>query len=583
MTVGSPPKVSEGGLLMPGFSADGFRQLVYVPNEHQLVVIAPQRGDKTTLKMLGGMWRRKKPRGWVWRFSEQNLKKLLENVPFNVLDSRIEQVIEEENKHLEIIRRTKQAALVNQETWLRVPGLKTNEERLLRNYQKLGIQFGVTAKYAYLNSDEMGLGKTVISLSVALWKKHREGAMRCLIIAPASVKYNWKEEIELWTDEPYTVIEGSAKQRTELWEQETFFTITNPELIVRDASKTPSLQRPWDLIIIDEIHMIKSWWAQRSQEIKRLELTPNGLKIGLSGTPIDGRLEDLHSIFEFLTPHLFPRRSQFLARYAKKDFYGSIIGYEHVDEVRETIAPFFLRRLKKNVANELPDKVFKTVYVDLSTKERQFYKDLVKKKHEITEEAEPMTIVLRARQYCDAPGLLGERPQLGSKYKVASQVLKEMIDSGHKVLVFSMWEKMVQLLLAAFQETGWRCLSVTGATSQKDRPALARKFNEDPNIDLCVMDEAGSTGLNFQEASYVLHYDDNWAPAIMKQRTDRAHRLTTKHTVTVVNFVCRNTIEDRVRNKLTDKDHISADALGDDFNEVAAIRSMTEKDVFKLL
>jgi SNF2 family DNA or RNA helicase len=142
---------------------------------------------------------------------------------------------------------------------------------------------------------------------------------------------------------------------------------------------------------------------------------------------------------------------------------------------------------------------------------------------------------------------------------------------------------MVDKLYKQFEDHGWKCQRITGKVKKKDRPLIAKQFNEDPNIDICIMDEAGSTGLNFQEASYVLHYDDNWSPAIMKQRTDRAHRLTTKHTVTVVNFICKDTIEDHVRDVLKDKDALSASAIGDNADEISAIKTLGAKDILKYL
>jgi SNF2 family DNA or RNA helicase len=276
-------------------------------------------------------------------------------------------------------------------------------------------------------------------------------------------------------------------------------------------------------------------------------------------------------------------RGKFLDRYAVRNEWNSVVGYVNVDEVRDTIKPFFLRRLKKDVAKQLPEKIFKNVYVELSTEERKIYKAIKDQSHEITEESQAITVVLRARQFCNAPGLVDEYPEFGAKYEACMELLEEIISNGHKVLIFSMFEKMVEMLYVAFEKHGWKCMKITGDTKKKDRPAIARKFNEDPNIDICVMDEAGSTGLNFQEASYVLHYDDNWSPAIMKQRTDRAHRITTDHTVTVVNFICLNTIEDHVRETLKKKDSLSADAIGDDVNDVCAIKTLSGKEAMKLL
>jgi len=144
---------------------------------------------------------------------------------------------------------------------------------------------------------------------------------------------------------------------------------------------------------------------------------------------------------------------------------------------------------------------------------------------------------------------------------------------------------MVRILRECCDEKGWRYFTITGETPVDERAEIARRFNEETSVDLCVMDEAGSTGLNFQKATYVVHYDDNWSPAVMKQRTDRAHRLTTTQPVTIVNLVCCDTVEERrVRVILNKKDGVSAAALGDDFQDVAALGPpMTQKQLLQLL
>jgi len=460
--------------------------------------------------------------------------------------------------------------------WMQVSSVKDVE------YNDYVYDLEIDGEHNYIV--DMALGhNSVQSIGIAVWRKKFSKARRCLIVSPASVKYNWKEELELWTDESFVIIDGPPDKREALWDSDAYFVVVNPELIVRDFDDVVMLQEEFDLIIVDEIHMLKNWKSKRSKFMKKLKLSGEGLKIGLSGTPIDGRLEDLHSIFEFLVPNLFMTRGKFLDKYAIRNEFNSVIGYVKVEEIKKTIEPYFLRRLKKDVAKELPEKIFTNVYVDLSTDERTIYNAIRNQAHKITEEAEAITAVLRARQFCNAPGLVDEYPEFGAKYETCMALLEEIIDNGHKVLIFSMFEQMVDKLYVQFEKRGWKCMKITGKVKKKDRPLIARQFNEDPTIDICVMDEAGSTGLNFQEASYVLHYDDNWSPAIMKQRTDRAHRLTTKHVVTVVNFICKDTIEDHVRDVLKDKDLLSASAIGDNVDEVCAIKSLGAKRAIKLL
>jgi SNF2 family DNA or RNA helicase len=564
------------------FDAPGTRSLLYCPETNFLVVEGPF-ADKDNLKRMGGIWPGD-PKGWKWFFTIKNLEMLIDKIPFDFIDKSIHDLAEAEMKRIKSLEAIKEAALKDLPISLRIPGIKPKKEGIsLRNYQKLGVQFCSLVSHGFLLGDTMGLGKSVQAIGMALWRKKFNNAKRCLVIAPASLKYNWEEELEFWTNESFTIIDGTPSKREKQWENKDFITVVNPELIVRDFDDVAMLKEAFDIIIVDEIHMLKSWKSKRSKKVKELKTSSDGIRIGLSGTPIDGKLEDLHSIFEFLVPGLFTTRGKFLEKHAIRDEWNSIVGYMNVDEIRETIKPFFLRRLKEEVAKELPEKIFQNVYVNLSPAERKVYNAIKDRSHSITEESEAITAVLRARQFCDAPVLVDEYPEFGSKYESCMEMLEEVIGNGHKVLIFSMFEQMVDRLYVSFEKNGWKSLKVTGKTKKKDRPAIARQFNEDPTIDICVMDEAGSTGLNFQKASYVFHYDDNWSPAIMKQRTDRAHRITTEHTVNVINFVCLDTIEDHVRGILRDKDILSAAAIGDDVDQVSAIKSFSAKEAVKLL
>ena len=488
----------------------------------------------------------------------------------------IEESLKIQKDEIECVLKQLESMIFEDFVWMQVESIEKEK------YNDYVYDLEIDGEHNY-TADMVISHNSLQAIGIALWRKKTHGAKKCLVIAPASLKYNWKEEFEFWTNEEFTIVDGTPDKRDQQWNEGNFFTVVNPELIIRDFEDATFLQTAFDMIIVDEIHMFKNWKSKRSKFAKKLKIKDDGLRIGLSGTPIDGRLEDLHSIFEFLIPGLFTSRGKFLDRYAIRNEWNAVVGYLNVEEVRDTIKPFFLRRLKKDVAKQLPEKIFKNIYVELSPDERKIYNAIKDQSHEITEEALAITTVLRARQFCNAPVLVDEYPEFGSKFAACIEALEEIIANGHKVLIFSMFEQMVEKLYVEFENNGWKSLKITGRTSKKDRPAIARRFNEDENIDICVMNEAGSTGLNFQGASYVFHYDDNWSPAIMKQRTDRAHRITTDHTVTVINFICLNTIEDHVRETLKKKDDLSADAIGDDVNDVCAIKTLSGREALKLL
>jgi SNF2 family DNA or RNA helicase len=335
----------------------------------------------------------------------------------------------------------------------------------------------------------------------------------------------------------------------------------------------------WDLIVIDECHAIKNHASKRAKNVKGLK---GGFRMALSGTPMDGKLEDLHSIMEWVSPGLFEPRTRFLQKHAEFDFWGRVVRYKAIDEVRKRIEPFFLRRLKKDVLKDLPDKVYKNRYVMLPSKEIKTYRELADRGHAATQDAQAMTAIIRCKQYCDWPELIGET-QDGEKLKEFREVIEEVvIENGHKVLVFSQYATMCDVLRDVVTKMGLKHMYIWGETPKKERAAMQAKFNDDPNIHMMIGTEAMSTGLNFTAADYVINYDDAWSPAIMKQREDRCHRIGQRNVVTVINFICRDTIEERIRDVLMVKGAVSSKAMGDETDEQIVAR-LGVQDIAKLL
>lgn len=561
----------------------GERHLIYDDRDKLLIVQSPFL-DKDNLKKMGGNWHPKKPKGWAWRFNIDNYNKLTSFIDFDSIDENIP--IKKEMDRSKKIQICKNLADQDHPISLRIPGLKKRDKfgkkLSLYNYQKLGIQFCLLAEGGALVADSMGLGKSSEGIGTICFKYHQEKAKRILIIPPASLKYNWEQELNKWCEIDYTIINGTPEKRELQWEEKTPIKICNVELIIRDYSKVTELQKSWDLILIDEIHMIKNHKSKRTEYIKKLKTTKNGLKLGLSGTPIDGKLEDLHSIMEFLVPGLFPSKTRFLEKYAEKDFFGSIIGYKNIEEVNDIIWPYFIRRKKEDVLTSLPEKTYEDIFIELNKDEKKIYKDLISGNHEITEEDAVMTRILRARQYCDCPMIIGEKPYIGSKLAKCLEMVDEIVENGYKLIIFSMFEKMVKILLKELKKK-YECLYITGEVSPKERVEISDEFNSNPKINIVIMDEAGATGLNFQEANYVIHYEDPWSPALKEQRTDRAHRATTKHNVTALTLICKDTIEERVVKALESKAVVSASSLGDEKENFSNRISLSEKELIDLI
>jgi SNF2 family DNA or RNA helicase len=289
---------------------------------------------------------------------------------------------------------------------------------------------------------------------------------------------------------------------------------------------------------------------------------------------------------DWVAPGLLESKPRFLQKYAvfdPKSYEGrKITGYKNIEEVTTKISPYFIRRLKKDVLDDLPSKIYQNRIVVLSDAEKRVYKELAEAGHEATEDAQAMVCVLRCKQFCDHPELVGEHMK-GAKYEALREVLTEVVvENGHKALIFTQFKTMLNLIVPMLDDLGLKYLRIDGDTPKKERADMQNQFNADPTIDLMIGTEAMSTGLNFTGADIVINYDDNWAPAYMAQREDRAHRIGQKSVVTVVNFICKDTVEERIRGVLYSKNVVSKEALGDDIAD-AVLRRITPKEQAKLL
>lgn len=549
---------------------------------------------RSRAKKVGGTWFQA-TNSWkfavdpkVWEDTKVHFKGML-LVPRKFLNE-----IERIEAHQKVFLETKKLAEEDTPLDFSVDGISLEGKNPLFNYQKWGIHCGLQVGDGFLIGDQPGLGKSIQSLGIAIKRKIQGEINNCLIVCLASLKYNWTAEIEKFTKERALVIDGTAEERKKKWVAEGyFFKIVNYEILVRDmlvlsTTKTivdreeiayrKYMQKQFDMIVVDEIHAIKNHTAQRTQAVKQLVAK---YRVGLSGTPVDGRLEELHSIFEFLKPGLFESKSRFLEKHAVYDPFGSIIAYVQVQEVRDKINPYYLRRLKEKVLKDLPEKLYKDIYVDLAGPEFSLYRDIVKGAHEITEEEQAATRILRARQFLDFPELLDMRNK-SHKFLALRELLEELIDyNNEKVLIFTQYKQVLDMIL--FNLKGkYQVLQIHGEVDSKLRVDLVNQFNTDKKYPILIGTDAMSTGLNIGGASAVIHYDDNYSPAIMQQRNDRAHRATTRHNVTVYRFVCRGTIEENVRKKLGIKMELNNRVLDENCSEFG-VESLTNLELLKFL
>jgi len=587
-----------------------------VLDRHTMMIELSNIDDKETLKKIGAGWNPNIFR-WVLPLSIWNIEWLRDNLKQDYQYSSTIQDFIALRKDIEHdLEQTRQLILKNNDIPFRIKDFKINPYP----YQKLGICYGISHPSGIIIGDEPGLGKTCQAIGIASFLKSRNLIKNCLIITPASLKWNWPIEIDKFTNETYTVIDGkNPQERIERWSNDTFFHIANFELIVEDlfcsrsvnikASDTKKkmdqklkkiqtllakqeklkflVDRGWDCIIVDEAHYIKTHTSKRTKCVKALG-QKSRYRFALTGTPLDGCLEDIHSIVEFVDPSVFPPINYTLHRYAIMNQYipGKVDKYIRIDEFKERIKYCFIRRRTKEVLKDLPDIIPQDRFVELSQEERTIYDKLKTGKLSETtskDDINPMVLALRLKQFCDHPSLIGFTELESAKYKAFKETLEEIvINNGHKVLVFTQYTTMAEKLINILEELNLKYMYICGDTDKKERADMQAKFNDDKSIDVMLGTDAMSVGLNFTAADVVINYDDAWSPSVMSQRAKRCHRINQKNTVLVINYVCRNTIEERIRHVLLHKTEV-INSIADDSADEVILQKLSKKAVKELL
>lgn len=433
---------------------------------------------------------------------------------------------------------------------------------VMREYQKTGFQWLKTLHangFGGILADDMGLGKTlqVISFLKSEMKEQKttqvSGNRRTLIACPASLVYNWESEIERFAPELHTVvIAGGLEQRKELVVNSTEqdILITSYDLLKRDIENYEDVD--FFCEIIDEAQFIKNHTTQVAKAVK---LVHAGTRFALTGTPMENRLSELWSIFDYLMPGFLYSYKKF-----KEDFESPIVernDEEAIQKLRRFITPFVLRRLKKDVLTDLPDKIEEVVYAKMGEKQQEIYAANVQKMKMMLEKQtdaefkeskiQLLAELTKLRQICCNPSLLYENYEGGAaKVDMCMELVKNAIESGHKILIFSQFTSMLELLI---KEARWQKISyykLTGQTPKEERARLVEAFNHDDTSLFFISLKAGGTGLNLTSADIVIHFDPWWNLAAQNQATDRTHRIGQKNIVTVYKLIAKHTIEEKI-------------------------------------
>lgn len=435
-------------------------------------------------------------------------------------------------------------------------------ESVLREYQRDGFYWIKTLKengFGGILADDMGLGKTLQILAFLLSEKEQGKVgdeLRTLIVAPASLVYNWKKEVERFTPQlSVCVMAGTAHERKELIQNQTSNAdvwITSYDLLKRDIELYQDIVFANE--IIDEAQYIKN---QTTHAAKSVRLVNSSFRMALTGTPMENRLSELWSIFDYLMPGFLYSYTRF-----RSEIETPIVSDKDEDamtRLRAMIHPFILRRLKKDVLKELPEKQEEIVTVALSGEQKKLYQahsqrlkmfledqndeDFAQNKLQILAE------LTKLRQLCCGPELLLENYKgENAKLETCIELITQAIAGGHKILLFSQFTSMLDLIGDELKKAKIDYYRIDGSVKKEARIEMVEQFQNPQNqvSVFCISLKAGGTGLNLTAADIVIHYDPWWNKAAQNQATDRAHRIGQKHAINVYQLIAEETIEQKI-------------------------------------
>lgn len=449
-------------------------------------------------------------------------------------------------------------------------------------YQVDGIAFAAGAGRAIL-ADDMGLGKTIQGIGVAEFLRQNAGIRKVLVVCPASLKSQWRQEVQRFSDLSVQLVLGSAADRPAQYRNDRFFTVCNYEQVLRDFLSIETV--PWDLIILDEGQRIKNWEAKTSRIIKSLR---SPFALVLSGTPLENRLEELFSVVEFIDDRRLGPAYRFLHTHRMVDESGRVTGYRKLDQLREKLAPIMLRRTRAAVMKELPPRTTEIVRIPPTDEQLELHGSHLRIVSSITRKAyisemdllRLQKALLMCRMSANSTFLVDKQaPGYSSKLVKLAEMLDDLAaEEDRKIVLFSEWTTMLDLITPLLKDAGMEFVRLDGKVPQKKRQALITRFKEDPKCQVFLTTNAGSTGINLQAANTVINVDLPWNPALLEQRIARAHRMGQKRPVQVFLLVTEGTLEENLLNTLSAKNELALAALNADADvEEVALQSGMEE------
>ena len=422
-------------------------------------------------------------------------------------------------------------------------------------YQKEGVEFVLFKKTAII-ADEMGLGKTAQAAAAAVLKKQVFGFRSALVVCPATLKSQWKKEIETFTNEKALIVSGTPKEReSQYLDDRYFFFIVNYETILRDSLAIN--KAGIDFLILDEAQRIKNYETKTASSIKRL-LAKHTLVI--TGTPIENRLIDIFSIVSALDPYFFGPLWEFSYQHCLFDpeKTNKINGYYNLQALNVRLSEILIRREKRNVLDQLPNVQQIDIPVELSPQQAEYHAScaksiasIIRKKFLTAYDMQKLQQLLaRMRMVCDSTYLIDDRTNISPKMEELKNILIDQFDLSNtkrKVIIFSEWVKVHKLIGQLLRQNKIGFVELTGKVPVKSRGDLIKKFENNPECCVFLSTEAGGAGLNLQVADTLINFELPWNPAKKNQRIGRIDRLGQKSgNLTIYNMITRNSIEQQI-------------------------------------
>ena len=445
----------------------------------------------------------------------------------------------------------------------------------LRDYQVSGFElFKTLSDYQFggILADEMGLGKTIQTIAFLLSNKDKKS----IVITPTALIYNWKNELEKFAPTLKVGLLHAAKSERE----KILDNIDNYDVILttyttykNDIDKYKNIN--FDYCIIDEAQNIKNPDAIITKAIKNVNAK---VRFALTGTPIENNLMELWSIFDFIMPGYLYNKSKFKSIFVNND--------KNIIELKNLIKPFILRRTKKEVITELPDKIEQKIIIDLEKEHKRAYKGYVnlitrKIKENNQDNITVFSYLTKLRQLCLSPELMVKNYQgKNSKLDVLINIIND--SSDEKILVFSQFTKVLEVIGKRLNEENILYSYLDGKASAKDRVKLVEEFNTNNNKVFLISLKAGGTGLNLTSANIVVHFDPWWNPAVEDQASDRAHRIGQKNVVNVIKLIAKGTAEERVINLQETKKELIEDVINGNLDNSSTLKNLSKDDIIDL-